>query len=150
MWDSRALAKYCVELNWPAGSDLKLGDPNILHEPLFDRKEIIFLPLKQFVKALPTVGDCLKCLILAFPRLSIEKIKVCVFDGPRIRQHIYDEHFIGTMSELEKNAWMSFQACVSNNAKFHGTIQCYSIIAFLQWLPCVRSGDNSAGMCAQW
>ena len=51
---------------------------------------------------------------MAFPGLSIEKIKAGVFDGPQIRQLIKDEHFIGTMSELEKNAWLSFKDVVKN------------------------------------
>ena len=51
--------------------------------------------MKQFVKALPTVEDCFKYLILAFPGLSIENIKASVSDGPQIR------HLIGTMSELQ-------------------------------------------------
>ena len=70
--------------------------------------------LKQFVKALPTVGDCFKYLTLALPRLLIEKIKAGEFDGPHIRQLIKGEHFIGTMSELEKNAWKSFKVDVKN------------------------------------
>ena len=70
--------------------------------------------MKQFVKALPNEGNCLKYLILAFPGLSIEKIKASVFDVPQIWQLIKDEHFIGTMSELKKNAWLSFKDVVKN------------------------------------
>ena len=69
-----------VEKNWPPRPDLKLGDPNILHEQLVDRKKIVFPPLniklglmKQFIKALKTERDCFKYLILEFPGLSIEK-----------------------------------------------------------------------------
>ena len=76
-------------MNWPPRSDLKPGDPNILHEPIVDRKKIIFPPLhielglmKQFVEALATVGDSFNYIILVFPRLSIEKIKAELFDGP--------------------------------------------------------------------
>ena len=121
MWDSRAREKHWVERNWPPRSDLKPGDPNIQHEPLVDRTKIIFPPLhiklglmKQFVKALPTDGDCFKYLILTFPRLSFEKIQAGVFDGPQIRQLIKDEHFIGTMSEPQKNAWLSFKDIVKD------------------------------------
>ena len=71
--------------------------------------------MKQFVKALPIVGDSFKYLILVFPRLSIEKSKtVHVFDGPQIEQHIKDEHLIGTMSELENNSWISLKDVVKN------------------------------------
>lgn len=121
MWDSRARERHWVETNWPPRSGLKPGDPNIVHEPLVDRMNIIFPPLhiklglmKQFVKALSTDGDCLKYIILAFPGLSIEKIKAGVFDGPQIRQLIKDEHFTGTMPDLEKNAWLSFKDVVKN------------------------------------
>ena len=65
--------------------------------------------MKQFLKALPTDGDCSKYIILAFTGLSIEKIKAGVFYGPQIRQLIRDEHFTGNMSDLEKNAWLSFK-----------------------------------------
>ena len=121
MWDSRAREKHWVESNWPPRSTLKQGDPNILNEPLVDRKNIIFPPLhlklglmKQFVKALATEGDCFKYILTAFPSLSFEKIKAGVFDGPQIRQLIRDQHFIGTMTELEKNAWLSFKAIVTD------------------------------------
>ena len=60
---------------------------------------------KKFVKALKTEGDCFKYLILAFPGLSVEKIKAGVFDGPQIWQLIKDDNFIRTISELEKNTW---------------------------------------------
>ena len=40
--------------------------------------------MKQFVKALSTDGDCLNYIILTFPGLSIEKIKVGVFNGSQI------------------------------------------------------------------
>ncbi|GBM22549.1 hypothetical protein AVEN_183979-1 [Araneus ventricosus] len=64
-WDRRACEKHWVQSNWLIRSDLKPGDPNILHQPLVDRKNIIFAPLhlkvgimKQFVKALLIEGDC--------------------------------------------------------------------------------------------
>ncbi len=70
--------------------------------------------MKQFIKALPTEGDCFKYLITACPSQSFEKLKAGVFDGPQIRQLIKDKHFIGTMSELEKNAWLAFKAIVKD------------------------------------
>ena len=97
MWNSRAREKHWIETNWPPRSDLKHGDPNILHDPLVDRKKIIFPPLhiklgvmKQFVKAFSTYGNFFKYIILQLPGLSIEKIKGGVFDGPQIRQLIKD------------------------------------------------------------
>lgn len=45
---------------------------------------------------------------------QMKKIKAGVFDGPQIRQLIEDEHFIKTMSEIEKNAWLAFKDIVKN------------------------------------
>ena len=124
MWDSRARENHWVYMNWPPRSDLKPGDPNILYELFIDRKKIIFLPLhiklglmKQFVKHCLT--NCFKYLILAFPRLSIEKINASVFDGLQIRQLIKDEHFIGTMPELEKNAWILYKTLSRTFLEIH-------------------------------
>ena len=70
--------------------------------------------MKQFVKALSPDGDCLKYIILTFPGLSIEKIIASVFNGPQIRQLIKDQQFTGTISDLGKNAWLSFKDVVKN------------------------------------
>src|SRR5258705_11455305 len=109
-------SKHWVESNWPPRPALTPGDPNIQHEPLVDRKNIIFPPLhiklglmKQFIKALPTEEDCFKYVITVCPSQSFEKLKAGVFDGPQIRQLIKDKHFIGTMSELEKECLVSIQ-----------------------------------------
>ena len=121
MWDSIARETHWVEKNWPPRSNFKPGHPNIVHEPLVDRKKIIFSPLhiklglmKQFVKALSPDGDCLKYIILTFPGLSTEKIIASVFNGSQIRQLIKDQQFTGTMSDHEKNAWLSFKDVVRN------------------------------------
>ena len=102
--------------NWPLRSDLKPGDSNILHQVLVDWKNIIFPPsqtklglMKQFVKALPTEGNCFKYLISAFPSLSLKKMKAGVFYGPQIWQFIKDEHFMGTKTTHQNNAWLVIQ-----------------------------------------
>ena len=109
------------ELDWEELADSKPGDPNILHEPLVDRKKVISPTLdiklgllKQFVKALPTDGNWFKYIILQFPGLLIEKVKAAMLDSPRIWQLIKDEQFTGTMSDLGKNAWLSFKDVVKN------------------------------------
>ncbi|XP_076804684.1 uncharacterized protein LOC143448723 [Clavelina lepadiformis] len=119
MWDSRARDQHWVERNWPPRSDLKPGDPNILHETLVDREKIIFPHLhiklglmRQFFKALTTESNCFNYLVWAFLGLSIQKIKAGVFDGPQIRQLNKDERFSGSMSELEENAWLSYKNLV--------------------------------------
>ncbi|XP_076813187.1 uncharacterized protein LOC143459793 [Clavelina lepadiformis] len=105
MWDSRARDQHWVERNWPPRSDLKPGDPNILHETLVDREKIIFPHLhiklglmRQFFKTLTTESNSFNYLVWAFLGLSIQKIKAGVFDGPQIRQLNKDERFSGSMS----------------------------------------------------
>ena len=110
MWDSKAREKHWIEANWP----------NIIYEPLFDRKKIIFPPLhlkldlmNQFVKALSTEDDCLKYIILAFSELSIEKSRlVCLM--------VHKFYRSSKMSDLEKNTWLSFKDVVKS---FYGNTQ---------------------------
>ena len=64
--------------------------------------------MKQFVKALPTVLYCFKYLILiGIPSpLTRKNQSLCIWWPTDPAAH---EHFIGTISELEKNAWISFK-----------------------------------------
>lgn len=50
--------------------------------------------MRQFVKAMPTDGECFMCPINAFPGLSVEKIKASVFDGPQTQQLVKDDQII--------------------------------------------------------
>ena len=99
MWYSRAREKHWIKTNWPRRSNLRSSRLCLL---------------KQFVKAFPTDGNCFKSIILRFSGLSIEKIKGNVFGGPKIWQLIKYEQFTSTMSDLEKNAWLSFKDFVNN------------------------------------
>ena len=129
-WDSRARNKHWIQKKWPLRNELKPGDPNILHEPLVDRNKIVLPPLhiklglmKQFVKALPTNGQCFKFLTQKFPGITIEKIQAGVFDGPQIRKLMADEDFFDSMNEVEKRAWSAFKRVVSEflgNTKSEG------------------------------
>lgn len=121
LWDSRARDKHWKEKNWPERTSLKVGERNIINEPLVDRQNIIFPPLhiklglmKQFVKALDTKGDCFQYICTAFPALSYEKKKAGVFEGPQIRKLIRDQNFTRSMKAVEKKAWNSFVAVVQN------------------------------------
>lgn len=49
-----------------------------------------------------------------FHKLSAEKIKAGIFDGPQIRALIKDSNFTETMTEIEKNAWNEFVWIVQN------------------------------------
>ncbi|QQP55183.1 Uncharacterized protein FKW44_008291 [Caligus rogercresseyi] len=44
--------------------------------------------MKQFTRALDKYGRCFNYLCRAFPRLTSEKVKAGIFDGPQIRKLI--------------------------------------------------------------
>ena len=98
--------------------------PNIVHDPIVNQDKIVFPPLhvklglmKQFVKALNTNDKCFQYLIYAFSKLSYDKIKAGVFDGPQIRLLVRDKKFVKVMNNREKAAWWSFVAVMQNFQK---------------------------------
>jgi len=62
--------------------------------------------MKQFVKALDRDGECFQHIVSAFPKLSFDKIKAGVFDGPQIRTIARDEEFVNKLNDKEKGAWL--------------------------------------------
>ena len=89
-------------------------------ESLVDPKKVLLPPLhiklgkmKQFVKALPKVGETFKYLSTKFPRLSEAKLKEGVFVGPDIRKLMKDNNFENLMNNVERSAWNSFKDVVT-------------------------------------
>ena len=83
----------------------------------------IFLPglhiklgiAKNFIKTLNKNGEAgLFFLKNKFPKIIEAKIRKGVFDGPQIRQLMLDCHFEKSLTELEKQTWLSVKA-VRNN-----------------------------------
>lgn len=150
MWDSRDRAQHYVKKEWPAREQLVPGARNIINEPLVDREKILIPPLhmklglmKQFTRALDKDGRCFNYLCRAFPRLTIEKLKAGIFDGPQIRQLIKDTEFQNSMNRLECAAWTSFVQVVNNflgntKAANHAILVSKMIKAF-QKLGCLMS-----------
>ena len=68
--------------------------------------------MKQFLKALKTDGDCLKYLVDRFPGLTDAKIKGGIFVGPQICELMKTMQFEDVMTNVEKNAWISFKKVV--------------------------------------
>ena len=100
LWDSRAKQQHWIKKCWPTRNALKVGEENIIRKPLVEREKIMMPPLhiklglkKQFVKALDKNGGCFKYLCRFFPGLSLEKLKVGIFDGPQICKLISDPNF---------------------------------------------------------
>ena len=67
MWDSRDKANHWVKKDWEPRITLRVGDKNIINEPLVPGDRIILPPLhiklgliKQSVKALDKDGECFK------------------------------------------------------------------------------------------
>lgn len=121
LWDSRDRVQHYVKKKWPARTSLAPGSHNVIHESLVDPSKILIPPLhiklglmKQFVKSLDKSNACFQYLVGKFPKLSEAKLKEGVFDGPQIRTMFRDKAFIGTMNELEKEAWQSFKAVAQN------------------------------------
>ena len=88
-WENRADKDHWVRKEWLSRHRLIPGEKNAINEPLVDRKNIILLPLhiklcimKQFIKALDRDGDCFHYTCSTFPRVSDEKKKAGIFDGP--------------------------------------------------------------------
>ncbi|QQP53796.1 Uncharacterized protein FKW44_006400, partial [Caligus rogercresseyi] len=150
MWDSRDRVQHYVKKEWPVRDQLVPGARNIIHEPLVDREKILIPPLhlklglmKQFTRALDKDGRCFNYLGRAFPRLTSEKVKAGIFNGPQIRKLIKDTEFQNSMNTLECAAWKSFVQVVNNflgNTKTanHGRLISTMIEAF-QKLGCLMS-----------
>lgn len=121
LWDSRAKTHHWIKKDWPPREALVPGQQNVINPPLVSRDRIILPPLhiklglmKQFVKGLDKSGNCFRFLSNKFPKLSAEKIKAGIFDGPQIRSLIQDTNFTKTMTDSEKNAWNEFVWIIHN------------------------------------
>ena len=121
LWDSRAKQQHWIKKCRPTRNSLKVGEENIIREPLVEREKIRLPPLhiklglmKQFVKALDKNGGCFKYSCRFFPGLSLEKLKAEIFDGPQIRKLISDPNFTKNMTDVELSAWSSFVFLVKN------------------------------------
>ena len=89
MSDSRDRAQHYTKKEWPLREELvPCKERNVINNPLVDKNRILFPPLliklgliKQFTKSLDKDGDCFTYLFQAFPGLTMEKLKACIFDG---------------------------------------------------------------------
>ena len=118
-WDSRATSQHWVKKDWPARENLKVGDKNVINEPIVNRDRIILPPLhiklglmKQFLKALDKHGSCFNNIVQKFPGLSMENLKAGSFDGPQIRKFIQDQAFTSYMTAVESAAWCLYISVV--------------------------------------
>jgi hypothetical protein len=149
-WDSKARDKHWTTKEWSKRENLIAVTKNVIHTSLVDSLKVLLPALhiklgimKQFVKALDKSGLCFQYLGRKFAALSEAKVKDGMFDGPQIRQLMKDTAFIGTMSDIELQAWNAFKDVVK---KFLGNAkdsQCEKIVGSmlenLQILECNMS-----------
>jgi hypothetical protein len=119
-WDSRARSQQWEQKHWTPRTSLEPGSKNMLRKSVVDPKKILLPPLhiklgimKQFVKVLPKTGNCFKYLCKRFPPLSEAELKEGIFVGPDIRKLMFDEDFLVTMTEVEREAWIAFRSVVT-------------------------------------
>ncbi|KAK3882460.1 hypothetical protein Pcinc_013167 [Petrolisthes cinctipes] len=111
LWDSRADDQHYVQLEWPSRQGLKPGSYNVLSHPLVEPHKILLPPLhiklglmKNFAKALDKEGEGFTFLHQKFPRISREKLKAGIFDGPQIKELMKDARFDAALNPIELSA----------------------------------------------
>ena len=89
--------------------------------PLVEPHKILLPPLhiklglmKNFVKAMDRKGKGFTFLQQKFPRVSLEKLKAGIFDGPQIRELMKDSTFDDALSATELSAWGSLKSVIIN------------------------------------
>ena len=70
--------------------------------------------MKQSIKALVRDGYCFHYTCSTFPKVSDEKKKAGIFDGPQIRTLLKDKHFMARITAVEARAWVAFTNVVQS------------------------------------
>jgi hypothetical protein len=75
-------------------------------------------------------------LLQKFPHLSEGKLKEGIFVGPNIRKLMFDEDFLLTMAEVEREAWIGFKVLLPSS---WGTTRTVTTLLLLQYAREIRS-----------
>jgi len=110
LWDSRATTEHDNKSKCPKRKYFIPGKENITNIPLVEPDNILLSSLhikigliKIFIKSLAIKESSgFKYLIEAFPKISSQKMKEAVFDGPQIREMLRLENFEATLNEIER------------------------------------------------
>ncbi|KAK3880370.1 hypothetical protein Pcinc_015136 [Petrolisthes cinctipes] len=121
LWDSRTDDQHYVQLEWPSRQGLKPGSYNVLSHPLVEPHKILLPPLhiklglmKNFAKALDKEGEGFTFLHQKCPRISREKLKAGIFDGPQKKELMKDARFDAALNPIELSAWLCFKSVIGN------------------------------------
>ena len=94
---------------------------NVSQKPLVDPQKTLLPPLnvkhgvvKIFVKAMDKNGEGFCFLKRKLPKLSEAKVKEAFFQGPQIRQLMLDCDFAKSLTNLERQTWLSVQAVIND------------------------------------
>ncbi|KAI6652425.1 hypothetical protein LOD99_7439 [Oopsacas minuta] len=108
-WYSRDRNQHWIREKWPPRECLKVGDKNVINNPLVHTNRIILPPLhiklglmKQFINALDKDRYCFKYIRNYFPEISEEKKKARIFEGPQIRKLLWDNSFKDSMKRRRR------------------------------------------------
>ena len=100
LWDNWADNQHYVRQEWLLRQGLKPGLHNVQSHSHIEPNKILLPPLhiklgvlKNFVMARDREGSVFAFLQERFPRISIEKLKAGIFDGPQIRELMKDSMF---------------------------------------------------------
>jgi hypothetical protein len=113
-------SQTCEQKHLKPRTSLQPRSKNIFRKSHVDPKKIL-LPsrhiklgiMKRFVKALLKTGNFFKYLCKKFPNLSKAKLKEGIFVGRDIRKLMFDEVFLLTMPEGEREALINFKIVVT-------------------------------------
>ena len=93
LWDSRDDDQHYARQESPLRQGVEPGSHNVLSPPLVEPNKIKLPPLhiklglmKNFVEAMERKGRGFTFLQQKFPRVSFEKLKAGIFDGPQIQK----------------------------------------------------------------
>ena len=120
LWDSRADDQHYIRQEWPLRHGLEPGLHNVQSPPLVEPNKVLLPPLhtklglmKNIVKAMDRKGRGFTFLQQKFPRVSLEKHKAAIFDGPQIRELMKDSTFDDALSATELSAWGSLKSVIT-------------------------------------
>ena len=84
--------------------------------------------MKDFVKAMDKEGRGFAFLHQKFKRISIEKLKTGIFDGPQIKELVKDVTFDEALNPAELSAWLSLKSVIANFLGNHRSPQYQKIV----------------------
>ena len=122
MWASKDTAQHYTKKGWSVPEELMpCRARNVINNSVVDRHEILFPPLhiklgliKQFPQALGKDGCYFTYLCLAFPGVTIEKLKAGISSSFQICQLIRDPEFENSMNKVELEVLKAFALVVKN------------------------------------